>query len=75
MISLTELQVGARAEIVSFNEDNEFTERLQEMGLTTGTEFTLVRRAPFRGPMELSFGTMRLALRPTDSGTVIVKPI
>lgn len=75
MISLTKLSVGARASITLYGQQNEFTERLQELGLTPGTEFTLIRRAPFSGPMELAFGTMRLALRPDDGYAVMVTPL
>ncbi len=75
MISLTELSVGSRASVTSFGEMNEFTERLQELGLIPGTEIMLVRRAPFSGPMEVAFGTMRLALRPDDSNKVMVTPL
>lgn len=75
MIPLTKLAVGMKAAIVSFTSHDDFTERLQEMGLTRGTEFTLVRKAPFNGPMELSFGTMRLALRTDHSVSIMVKPL
>lgn len=75
MIPLTTLAVGTRAAIASFSSNNEFTERLQEMGLTRGTEFTLVRKAPFNGPIELSFGSVRLAVRTTQSDSIMVVPL
>lgn len=75
MIPLTTLAAGTRAAIASFSSNNDFTERLQEMGLTRGTEFTLVRKAPFNGPIELSFGTIRLAVRSMHSDSIMVIPL
>lgn len=75
MIPLSTLAVGMKAAIASFSSDNDFTERLQEMGLTRGTEFMLVRKAPFNGPMELSFGTVRLAVRTMHSDSIMVIPL
>ena len=50
-MTISELRVGKRARIVEFLSNGAFIERLQELGLTPGTEVTVVRRAPFSGPM------------------------
>ena len=39
-----------------------FQKRLMDMGLTPGTKVTVVRSAPFRGPIEVSVRGSRLAL-------------
>ena len=39
-----------------------FKKRLMDMGLTPGTRITVVRSAPFRGPLEVSVRGSRLAL-------------
>ncbi|MDH5688265.1 MAG: ferrous iron transport protein A [Candidatus Bathyarchaeota archaeon] len=39
-----------------------FQRRLMDMGLTPGTRVTVVRSAPFRGPVEVSVRGSRLAL-------------
>lgn len=39
-----------------------FKKRLMDMGLTPGTTITVVKSAPFRGPLEVSVRGSRLAL-------------
>ena len=39
-----------------------FRKRLEDMGLTPGTEVTVVRSAPFRGPLEVSVRGSKLAI-------------
>jgi len=39
-----------------------FRKRLMDMGLTPGTRITVVRSAPFHGPLEVSVRGSRLAL-------------
>ena len=39
-----------------------FRKRLEDMGLTPGTEVTVVKSAPFNGPLEISVRGSRLAI-------------
>ena len=39
-----------------------FRRRLEDMGLTPGTKVTLIRSAPFHGPLELKVRGSKLAL-------------
>jgi Fe2+ transport system protein FeoA len=39
-----------------------FRKRLEDMGLTPGTRVTVVRSAPFRGPLEVRIRGSRLAI-------------
>lgn len=39
-----------------------FKQRLMDMGLTPGTKVTIVKSAPFHGPLEISVRGYRLAL-------------
>ena len=39
-----------------------FEKRLEDMGLTPGTEVTVVRSAPFNGPLEIRVRDSRLAI-------------
>lgn len=75
MIHIHELPIGAKATIKGYSTENEFTERLREMGLVVGTVFTLVRQAPLGGPLELSFGQSRIALRPSDDVSIYVEEL
>jgi len=72
-IPLTQLRNGESGVIVSINETHNyslgrhrhtwgFRKRLEDMGLTPGTKVTVVKSAPFRGPIELHFRGSRLAI-------------
>jgi DtxR family Mn-dependent transcriptional regulator len=39
-----------------------FKKRLMDMGLTPGTKVTMMKSAPFRGPLEIAVRGSRLAL-------------
>ena len=39
-----------------------FRRRLEDMGLTPGTEVTVVKSAPFNGPLEIAVRGSRLAI-------------
>ncbi len=73
--SILDLPNGAVARIVSYSHENAFTQRLNEMGLVPGTLFTFVRRAPLQGPIEISFGQSRIAMRPAASVEISVERI
>ncbi len=74
-MNITSLGIGIRATIERYGSLNSFSERLMEMGLTPGTIITIVRKAPFRGPIEISYGHLRLALRPSESDSIFVSPV
>jgi DtxR family Mn-dependent transcriptional regulator len=65
-VALTALREG-EAGTVSFiraghGRGRVFEKRLMDMGLTPGTRVTVVKSAPFHGPMELHVRGSRLAL-------------
>ncbi len=76
MMNIADLPIGALAVIVGFGIVNDFTERLQELGLTPGTTLKIIRRAPFKGPLEITYGhSSRLAVRPNEGAAILVKQI
>jgi len=60
--SLIELYPGERGIVAFALSGHGLVRRLADMGLTPGTEVTVVRRAPFRGPVEVSVRGVSLAL-------------
>lgn len=50
-----------------------FIKRLMEMGLTPGTEVTVIKAAPFRGPVEVLVRGSRLALGRGMAERILVK--
>lgn len=71
---MTHLPVGTKARITGYAAHNAFTERLREMGLTRGVEFTIIRKAPFNGPIEIQYDRSRLTLRADETSLMNVKP-
>ncbi len=59
----SEVQQGMRARVVRVHSTSPEVRRLQEMGLTPGTEFTVLKIAPFGDPVEIDFRGYRLCLR------------
>jgi Fe2+ transport system protein FeoA len=69
---LSALGAGERGRVAGFDLSGEQRQRLQEMGLTIGTEFELVRFAPLGDPLELKVRGYHLSLRKRDAAGVRV---
>lgn len=74
----SELKIGQRAKIekisgTSANKKERL--RLLELGFVRGTEISVVRRAPFGDPIELSLRGYNIALRCADAAMIEVKNI
>jgi Fe2+ transport system protein FeoA len=50
-----------------------FRKRLEDMGLTPGTRVTVVKSAPFRGPLEVHVRGSRLALGKRMAERILVE--
>ena len=72
-LPLTHLRNGESGAIISINASAShhhsgrrrkwgFQKRLEDMGLTPGTRITMVKSAPFHGPIELRVRGSRLAI-------------
>lgn len=69
---LSELEPGEKAVIISIKPSPNyrhrhrhrwgFQKRLEDMGLTPGTRITIVKSAPFHGPIEIHVRGSRLAI-------------
>lgn len=61
------LKKGMKARVTGISEDCLENVRLQEMGLTVGTEFTVVKIAPLGDPVEIDLRGYRLCLRKSET--------
>jgi len=61
-VSINQLKEGARGRISFIRGGRKVLQRLSDMGLTPGTEVTVVKSAPFHGPLEILVRGSRLAL-------------
>lgn len=72
-MTLADIPVGGRADVVRVNGDTELRRRLLDMGLVKGTPVTVLRNAPLQDPVEIEVKGTRLALRRTDAAEVEVE--
>jgi DtxR family Mn-dependent transcriptional regulator len=61
-VSITQLKEGVCGRISFIRGGRKVLQRLSDMGLTPGTEVTVVKSAPFHGPLEILVRGSRLAL-------------
>lgn len=61
------LQKGNTARLVRVENQSPEAVRLQEMGLTAGTVFRVVKVAPFGDPIEIDLRGYRLCLRKRET--------
>jgi DtxR family Mn-dependent transcriptional regulator len=61
-MSINRLKDGERGKISFIRAGRKALQRLSDMGLTPGTEITVVKSAPFHGPLEILVRGSRLAL-------------
>jgi ferrous iron transport protein A len=66
-VNFSDLKRGMTARVTALTVKNEETERLEEMGLTVGTEFSVVKVAPFGDPIEIELRGYRLCLRKRET--------
>ena len=71
--TLNMVPVGGRGRVLGFDLGGEQRQRLQEMGLTAGVEFQIVRYAPLGDPIEVKLRGYLLSLRKRDAAGVRVE--
>lgn len=76
MLKLSDLKIGERGKVASIQQCSPlYRHKLLAMGLTHGTEFTLVRKAPLGDPMVLMVRGFALSLRQGESTGVEVEKL
>lgn len=73
-MNLAELKAGDHARIVALGDDDA-AERMMEMGLVEGTEFSVVRFAPLGDPIEIKARGYHLTLRKAEAASVEVEKL
>ncbi len=70
--ALSALSVGQSATIQALHVDAYFQHRLQALGFRIGHTLTLLRTAPFNGPLHLRLGNTEVMLRRSDAKHITV---
>jgi len=74
-IPLSELKPGEIAVIVKVKGDREIRRRILDMGVVTGVEIKVVRKAPLGDPVELFVKNYHLTLRKKEASQIYVNKI
>lgn len=72
MKRLSELAIGQKAEILSFEKDEIFI-KLMEMGCVPGEIVKVEQRAPLGDPISISVAGYHLSLRINEADSIFVK--
>ena len=71
--TLQSLSPGETAVISTFNTDLNLQSRLVEMGILPGIEIRLIKKAPFKGPINFKIRGYEVSLRYGDAELVLVQ--
>ena len=69
---LNRLEPGDTALIREFEGNARLQSRLVEMGALPGVKVRMIKKAPFRGPLEVKIRSYYLSLRFQDAGQILV---
>jgi ferrous iron transport protein A len=73
-MKLKKMKVGDAGIIVNFSTaDSAYRQKLLRMGLTRNAEFSVVRKAPFGGPIEIEVKGSRVVLRSNEADVIEVE--
>ena len=72
-MKLTDLNVDEIAFIASMDGDSDFTARLMEMGFAKDLQIRMVKKFPFKGPIQVCIRNFLLSLRYDDAAKIQLK--
>lgn len=71
----TKLRKGLEARVIDIHGASAECIRLQELGLTVGSTFKVVKVAPFGDPVEIDLRGYRLCLRKNEMSELEIEPV
>ncbi|OAD21539.1 FeoA family protein [Candidatus Thiomargarita nelsonii] len=73
---LRDMAVGDKGKVTGLEKGNKsYRKKLLAMGLTPGTEFSVIRYAPMGDPVEISVRGFALSLRKDEAAALLVERI
>lgn len=73
--SLTDLQPGERATVITLRGEPRLLQRLCALGIRPGQTIRLLRQAAWGGPLHLRVGMTELMLRRQDARRILIAPL
>ncbi|MDQ3179867.1 MAG: ferrous iron transport protein A [Acidobacteriota bacterium] len=74
-MNLTNLPIGATAQILAVKGNNAITRRLMEMGVVPGVIIRIIKSAPFGDPLEVRIRGYHLAMRKSEADAIEVQSL
>nr|WP_221894150.1 FeoA family protein [Bathymodiolus japonicus methanotrophic gill symbiont] len=76
IFDLKDLAIGEKGRVTGFSKQGRaYRKRLLAMGLTTGTEFSIVRFAPLGDPVEIALRGFSLTLRKNEADILSIEKV
>jgi len=72
-MTLSSMNPGEIATIVSIHTDEALHQRLLAMGFRNGKQIEVIRKARFSGPLQVRIGTTDILLRRVDADKIMVQ--
>ncbi len=72
--SLHTVPAGRCCIIVRIDADADLTARMRALGLQPGRRIQVMRRSPFKGPIQLRSGQTDIIIRRADAASIHVRP-
>jgi ferrous iron transport protein A len=71
MVSLADLAIGEKGDIVGFT-DEKLSLKLLEMGCLPGSEIKMTHQAPFGDPIAIKVSGYTLSMRKDEAATILI---
>ena len=72
-MNLSNVKSGQSCKIIKINNRKELIKKFDRLGLVEGTIIKVIRKALFRGPIEILIRSYYLAIRSSDADQIIVE--
>jgi ferrous iron transport protein A len=74
LCSLNSVQPGRCCIIVRIDAEADLTARMRALGLQPGRRIQVMRRSPFKGPIQVRSGQTDIIIRRADAAAIQVRP-
>ncbi|MBN2225808.1 MAG: ferrous iron transport protein A [candidate division Zixibacteria bacterium] len=73
--SLDKLRQGQKGKVLAVAGYGAIRRRLYDLGLHAGEVITMVKTAPLKDPLEISFGNGHVSIRRSEAALITVEPL
>ena len=69
-MTLNDLKPGESGKVIGIGQTGNVKKRIMDMGITTGINITVVKRAPLGDPIEIKLRGYGLSIRKSEAGQI-----